>query len=109
MSKSRENKQIDVEFKQAAENLRKAEENKLKAELELERALHKEAVAERDLIKLQLENATAEAIEKFSSIFLERLQDIRIVRDIHDEEEADLDIDDVYDLVEKIKKEMLGE
>jgi urease gamma subunit len=107
MIKSRKNKQIEADFKQAVENLRKAEENKLKAELALSKAMYEELVLEKNLIEIQLKLAPAEAIEKFSSVFLERLQDIRIVRDIHDEEEADLDIDDVYDLVEEIKEEML--
>lgn len=107
MSKSRKNKQIEVDFKQATENLRKAELDTLKKELALAKAECEMLTTEKRLLEIQLKLAPAEAIEKFSSIFLERLQDIRIVRDIHDEEEADLDIDDVYDLVEEIKEEML--
>jgi uncharacterized protein (UPF0305 family) len=48
-----------------------------------------------------------EILEDFVKTFLERLPNIRIERDIHDEEEADLDIDDVWELVEKIKREKL--
>ena len=53
-------KQTEIEFLQSSKNLHEAEFESLKTELELAKAFHKEAVAERDLLNVQLKGAKTE-------------------------------------------------
>lgn len=108
--------QTEIEFLQSSKNLHEAEFESLKSELELAKAFHKEAVAERDLLNIQLKGANAEIerLEKRTEMyhelraevvkeFAERLKDeIKDTRFAYEAEEQ-------CECIDNLVKEMVGD
>lgn len=72
-------KNVEIDFVKSSRNLAEASVNTLKAELDLAKAFHKEAVSERDLLNIQLRKAKAEneALYKINAQSTEEISELR--------------------------------